>query len=174
VPKLTKKTIVKKNVPKKKVTTSHKTTTTKKALPSRIKIYLTKYDEKSDKIILKAVYRPLKTFESPLRTALNQLLIGPTSAEDNAGYMSSIPGGVKILSLSIKNGVAYINFNSQFEFGTGTKIMNSRVYQVVFTAVQFPTVTKVQILLDGKKKTNFGGEGIDLSHPLSVRASLVF
>jgi len=174
VPKLIKKTIVKKNVPKKKVTTSHKTTTTKKALPSRIKIYLTKYDEKNDKIILKPVYRSLKTVESPLRTALNQLLVGPTSTEDNSDYSSSIPGGVKILSVSIKNGVAYINFNSQFEFGTGTKIMNSRVYQVVFTATQFSTVNKVQIFLEGKGKTNFAGEGVDLSHPLSRRASLEF
>lgn len=177
VTKSIKKPIQKKKTaisPKKTTTKKTTTSTPKKAVQSRIKIYLTKYDEKNDKIILKPVYRSLKNTESPLRTALNRLLSGPTDAEDNSGYSSSIPGGVKLLSLSIKNGVAYIDFNSQFEFGTGTKIMYSRVYQVVFTATQFSTVNKVQILLNGQKKTNFAGEGLDLSHSLSRRASLAF
>ena len=182
VTKSIKKPRIKKPIQKKKTTISPKQPTTKKtttptqkrAVQKHIKIYLTKYDDKDDKIILKPVYRSLKNTESPLRTALNQLLAGPTDAEDNSGYTSSIPGSVKILSLSIKNGVAYINFNSQFEFGTGTKIMYSRVYQVVFTATQFSTVNKVQILLNGQKKTNFAGEGVDLSHSLSRRSSLAF
>jgi spore germination protein GerM len=118
------------------------------------------------------VTRRLAASDSPLKETLKTLFQGTTSDEEDKQYSSAIPGGVTVRGIRVAGGIATIDLSANFEEGTGKKMMQARVYQVVYTATQYPTVTKVQILLNGKTDSDFGGEGFDLSKPLGPLSSL--
>ncbi|MCR5605363.1 MAG: GerMN domain-containing protein [Treponema sp.] len=106
---------------------------------------------------------------SPLKDAINALIKGPE--ENNKGYRTFIPEGTKLLGASVKNGVAYLNFNENFEFNSnGIEGTMGQLEQVVFTATAFPTVNSVQFLVAGQKLDYMSSEGVFIGIPLS-RAS---
>ena len=106
---------------------------------------------------------------SPLKDAINALIKGP--GENDKGYKTFIPEGTKLLGASVKNGVAYLNFNENFEFNSnGIEGTMGQLEQVVFTATAFPTVTSVQFLVAGQKLDYMSSEGVFIGIPLS-RAS---
>lgn len=118
----------------------------------------------------KMVKRSVAKNDSPLTTALKELLAGPDttkSAERNC--MSVIPKGTKLLSIKIEDGVAYLNFNEQIEFNDmGSEGGKYSLEQIVFTATAFSTVNEVQFLIEGEKKIFLGSEaGYRIDVPLS-------
>lgn len=82
------------------------------------------------------------------RSALEELLGGPTSEEKASGFSTSIPDGVEIQSLVIKDGVAKIDFNSAVETGGSCRVSAIRA-QITETLKQFPTVSDVVISVNG-------------------------
>lgn len=85
------------------------------------------------------------------RTALRELLLGPTNAEKEQGYFSSINPGVKIQSLIIENGVATIDFDEQLEYQVGGSCRVAAIRaQITETLKQFLTVGKVIISINGR------------------------
>ncbi len=100
-----------------------------------------------------------------LRAALTELLKGPSAAELSAGLHTLVPAGTKLRGVKLTKGIATIDLDSRFASGGGMLSMTNRLAQVVFTATQFPTVKGVNLKLDGKAVTVFGGEGIILDHP---------
>jgi hypothetical protein len=99
-----------------------------------------------------------------LKTAITELLAGPTASESAAGLHTAIPKGTRLHGVAISGTVATVDLSSAFASGGGTLSMTNRLAQVVFTATQFPGVTGVNFRLDGKPITVFGGEGIVLDH----------
>ena len=101
--------------------------------------------------------------------ALRQLLLGPSLVERTANprLRTAIPSGAKLLGIRISNGLATVNLTSRFEFGGGSMGMFGRLAQLAYTATQFPTVTRVNLQLDGKPVTVFSSEGIVLERPLT-------
>lgn len=134
--------------------------------PRDIQVYFIRYNSSDDSVTLSAVKRRLPATEKPLEDTLRTLLLGTTDEEDAKQFSSAIPGGVVIRSIRVVDGVATISLSGNFESGTGKKMMQARIYQLVYTATEFSTVRKVQVLLDGRKSADFGGEGIDLSRPI--------
>lgn len=119
----------------------------------------------------KMITRQVEKNDSPLMTNINLLLKGPDSSESAKGYRSLIPPGTRLLSAAVRDGVAYLNFNEQFEFNTvGMDGYQAQLMQIVYTATEFSTVSSVQFLIDGQKKEYLGSEGIWIGSPLS-RAS---
>jgi len=104
---------------------------------------------------------------TPARSAMTQLLLGPSAAEKAMGLGTEIPKGTKLLGLSISGNTATVNLSSTFESGGGTLSMTVRIAQVVNTLTQFKGVTRVAFKLDGKKVESIGGEGIMVSPPVS-------
>ena len=93
---------------------------------------------------------------------------GPNSQESAKGYRSLIPQGTKLLSASVRDGVAYLNFNEQFEFNTvGMDGYQAQLMQIVYTATEFSTVNSVQFLIEGQKKDYLGSEGMWIGSPLA-------
>jgi spore germination protein GerM len=45
--------------------------------------------------------------------------------------------------------------------------MTARIAQIVYTATEHRSVRGVRIALGGRLVTHIGGEGIDVSHPLT-------
>jgi spore germination protein GerM len=44
--------------------------------------------------------------------------------------------------------------------------MQARVWQIVYTATQFPKVSSVQLLIGGRRVDTLGGEGLLIGAPL--------
>lgn len=113
-----------------------------------------------------AVKRQLARSDSPLTDAVKALLGGPLPGEKNA--MSLIPSGSKLIGASVKNGVATLNFNENFEFNSyGVEGSIGQLMQIVYTATEFSTVKSVQFLIEGEKKEYLGSEGQWIGTPLS-------
>ncbi|MHB8618754.1 MAG: GerMN domain-containing protein, partial [Chloroflexota bacterium] len=58
-------------------------------------------------------------------------------------------------------------FNDVFFSPSGSTGMQIRLAQVVYTLTQFPGITSVQLLDQGKVKSATEGEGFPLNHPLT-------
>ncbi len=162
--------------PSQKTVSQHPTPSA--SLPVRqtktITIYFTHYNSELDKIAVIPVPRKIPASDSPLSTAINTLLAGPSAAEQNRNIESQIPGGVVLKSASVKNGIAYLDFNGNIEAFPGTSTCLARLYQIVYTATEFSTVNGVRILINGSQKKSFSAENIDISSPLYRIAAPVF
>ncbi|MDP3882720.1 MAG: GerMN domain-containing protein [Candidatus Staskawiczbacteria bacterium] len=85
------------------------------------------------------------------RSALQELLKGPTETEKNAGFFTSINPGVLVQSLTIENGTAKVDFNDQLEYQVGGSCRVSAVRsEIIETLKQFPTVNNVVISINGR------------------------
>jgi hypothetical protein len=98
--------------------------------------------------------------------AINALLAGPTPEERVRGLGTAVPPGTKLLGIAIHDGVATVDLTSEYQSGAGSRSMQMRLAQVVYTLTQFPTVQKVRFRLDGSPVNVFSSEGITLSHPV--------
>ena len=114
------------------------------------------------KIVSRSVHK-----DSPMGDALNQLISGPSAGEEKTGCRTLIPAGTRLLSASIKNGVAILNFSEEFQFNQfGAEGSLAQLMQVVYTATEFSTVKSVQILIEGQKK-DYLTEGVWIGSPLN-------
>ncbi len=110
-------------------------------------------------------HRTVPATLSTARSAMQQLLSGPTAADTAAGMASTIPAGTRLLGINIANGLATVDLSGSFASGGGSLSMLGRLAQVTYTLTQFPTVQGVLFRMDGKPVSVFGGEGIILDHP---------
>ncbi len=119
------------------------------------------------RILPEAVERQVRYVDSPLTDTIRALLKGPTPEELNKGVLNLIPPKTQLLSAYVQNGIAYLNFNEAFEFNTmGVEGFIAQLKEIVHTATEFSTVSRVQFLVDGKKIDYLGGEGIFIGRPL--------
>lgn len=117
----------------------------------------------------KEVVRSIPKTNSPLTAAINSLLEGPHSDDVIQNCMTLIPAGTKLLSASVKDKVATLNFSDDFEFNSyGVDGLVNQLMQVVYTACSFSSVNSVQFIIDGQKKEYLGSEGIWIGTPLTV------
>ncbi len=113
----------------------------------------------------RVITRSLPKSDSPLTDAIRALIAGPLPGEANC--MSLIPSGTKLIGASVKDGVATLNFNENFEFNSyGVEGWRAQLMQIVYTATEFSTVKSVQFLIEGEKKS-YLGEGQWIGSPLS-------
>jgi germination protein M len=119
-------------------------------------------------VIRQETKRSIPSSDSPLTDALNALLGGPTADDLNKGYLSLIPQGTRLLSVTMRGSTAEVNFNEAFMFNSlGIEGYAGQLKQVVWTATAFPTVQDVQIIIEGRKMDYLGGEGVFIGLPLS-------
>ncbi len=108
---------------------------------------------------------------APLTATLYALLDGLTPDERGTRLISLIPESAELRSVSIQDGTAYIDFNEEFLYNPyGKDGYAAQIKQVVWTATEFPTVKRVQILIDGRK-VSYLGENIWIGSALD-RVSL--
>lgn len=117
----------------------------------------------------KMIKRSVPKNDSPLSTSIKLLLEGPdTTRADEKDCTSLVPSGVKLLGARVTDGVAYLDFNDNFEINTyGVEGYSCQLMQIVYTATSFSTVNSVQFLIEGKKKEYLGSEGQWIGSPLS-------
>jgi len=113
------------------------------------------------------VERMVSYVDSPMTQTLNALLKGPTTEELNLGLLNLIPENTQLISAAVKDGVAYLNFNESFRFNPmGVEGFVAQLQQIIYSTTEFPTVNRVQILIEGKRVDYLGGEGIYIGDPI--------
>lgn len=119
-------------------------------------------------VVRKQVTRDVPKTDSPMTEALKTLFAGPSAAESKKGLRSLIPEGTKLISATVKDGVASLNLSGEFQFNQfGIEGYIGQLAQVVFTATAFSTVNSVQFLIDGQRREYLGAEGVWIGTPLS-------
>ena len=102
------------------------------------------------------------------KLVVEQLMKGPNSESHSA----IIPNTVKLLGVSVKDGICYVNFDSTFLNESYNQKPEVTIYSIVNSIATNGNVTKIQILVDGSTDVKFMGT-FDLSEPLEWKASLV-
>lgn len=129
------------------------------------------YIDSTGNLIRKETNRQITATDSPLTATIQALLGGTNTEEESKGYISLIPDGTVLLSATVKNKVAYLNFNDSFQWNKyGVEGYFGQLIQIVYTATTFSTVDSVQFLIEGMKQDYIGSEGVWIGSPLS-RAS---
>ena len=138
------------------------------AAPARTaSVYFVKIDS-DGKVLRQQVTREIPKSDSPLSETLEVLFRGTSSAEASKGLRSLVPTGTKLLSATVKDGVATVNVSEEFQFNQfGIEGYLGQLAQVVFTATSYPTVTSVQFLIEGQRREYLGAEGVWIGTPLS-------
>lgn len=96
-------------------------------------------------------FKHLGDYQTTARLVLEELLKGPTEAEKNSGYFTSINPDVKIQKFSIEDGVAKVDFDKQLEFQMGGSCRVSAIRaQITQTLKQFSEIKDVIISIDGR------------------------
>ncbi|EKD23954.1 MAG: hypothetical protein ACD_81C00138G0008 [uncultured bacterium] len=85
------------------------------------------------------------------RAAIEELLKGPMEAEKAADYFTNINPNVRINTLTIENGVAYIDFSEELDKAVGGSCRVTAIRaQITETLKQFPSVKEVVIAINGR------------------------
>ena len=113
------------------------------------------------------VVRPVAYDQSPLTETIRALIAGPTGEELDEGLLNLIPTETQLISAHVDNGIAYLNFNQAFRFNPmGAEGTVAQLQQIIYSSTEFPTVTRVQFLIDGERIDYVGGDGIFIGEPL--------
>lgn len=133
----------------------------------KVRLFFIKVTDDGE-IILKSVIKSIYVGKTPLSRSIEALLSGPDTQDINRGLLSLIPAGTELLSVSLRDGVAYLNFNELFRFNPlGVEGYKSQIRQIVYTATEYETVDSVQFKIDGFIQEYLGPEGVYIGEPLS-------
>jgi hypothetical protein len=117
-------------------------------------------------ILRTRVIRPMPATDTPLTDAMRLLLQGPSVDERNRGLITLIPPGAKFLSAQVRGSTAYLSFSEEFQFNTyGVEGYIGQLRQIIWTVTEFPNITDVQILIEGRR-IDYLGERIAIGSPL--------
>lgn len=86
---------------------------------------------------------------------VEQLLKGIDVEESGNIAKNSIPENTKLLSLYVKDGVCYVNFDENFANQSCNVDEDVMIYSLVNSLTEIPTVTKVQISINGVSNRMF-------------------
>lgn len=85
---------------------------------------------------------------------------------------STIPKTAKLLGVSLKDGICYVNFDSKFILDSYDLNPEVAIYSVVNSIIANGNVTKVQILIDGASDVVYKNS-VDLSRPLEWNERII-
>ncbi|MBS3903148.1 MAG: GerMN domain-containing protein [Anaplasmataceae bacterium] len=101
-----------------------------------------------------AVERVVPKTTAVAKAALEELLKGPTAGEKKNGYHTSLNSGITLQSIIIQNGVAKADFSKELNAGVaGSCRVGTIRAQIEKTLLQFSTINKVEISVNGETET---------------------
>lgn len=85
------------------------------------------------------------------KVVVEQLIAGPTEN----GYYATIPKDTKVMSVTTKDSVCYVNLDTGFT-GQGYDVLGTvTIYSIVNSLTDLPGITSVQILVNGETNINY-------------------
>lgn len=103
------------------------------------------------------------TSEEQLTAAFKRLLEGPA----NADKTNAIPEKTQLNSLKLKDDGVRIDLSREFTTGGGTKSMQARLGQIVYTASSLDPKEAIWISIDGEPLEVLSGDGLIVSQPMT-------
>ncbi|WP_051234176.1 GerMN domain-containing protein [Butyrivibrio sp. NC3005] len=134
------------------------------------KVTLTLYFANANGDHLAKVYRTV-VYNSNIsmeRLAIEQLVAGPNTDK----VIATVNPASKINSVTVRDGICYVDFNSDFLTQTNRVTAETAIYSLVNSLTTFADVEKVQISIDGKTNVKFM-DTLDLSLPLEENEEIV-
>ncbi len=85
------------------------------------------------------------------KVVVEQLIAGPTEE----GFYPTIPKDTKVMSVTIKDGVCYVNLDTGFT-GQGYDVLGSvTIYSIVNSLTELPGISSVQFLVNGETNITY-------------------
>ncbi|NMM62120.1 GerMN domain-containing protein [Clostridium sp. P21] len=112
--------------------------------------------------------RVIKKDELLGEAIINELIKGP-SVKSNLNFV--LPKETKLLSFSIKDNTAYVNFSKEANVSMKSSKEEVCLKSIIFSLSEISSIQKVKILIDNKD-TNLWGDNFDLSKPLEKNTIL--
>lgn len=141
-----------------------------KSQPAVDTMRVTVYFATKDAMYLVPETRTIAKNSHPAHSAIELLLGKP----ENPALVRVLPAGVKLRNLTIKDHIAYVDFNDKLikngSGGSAGEIL--AVGAIVDTLTEFADIEKVQIMVEGKKIDTLYGH-LDTGEPLSRSASII-
>ncbi len=134
--------------------------------PRKLKLYFV--NEKGDRLISEEVSVRSNSNMSIERLIMDQLIKGP--AMD--GLCAVIPPETKVIGVSVKDNVCYVNLDEGFLNNTCVSDPRIAIYAIVNSIVDGGASSQVQISVNGESNIKYMGS-VDLSKPLSRDQNLV-
>ncbi len=116
----------------------------------KIKLYFVLEDE--DKLASTIREKYYSTNTPVERFVVEELIAGPTGQVE--GICSSVNPETKIISVTTKDSICYVNLDGAFLSYTDTVPLELSVYSIVDSLTDLPGVSKVQILINGDLNSN--------------------
>lgn len=143
---------------------------TKNALKSSQQTTLTLFfpNEKGDRLISEKVNVRYSGDTSTEKLVIEQLMKGP----ETSGAKPLLSPQVKVLNVSIKDGICYVNFDKQFleqKYDVDSRVT---IYGIVNSLISNGKASRVQIAVEGKTSVKFQ-ETVYLNEPLDRNVELV-
>lgn len=86
------------------------------------------------------------------RLIVDELIKGPMGGEN---LKATIPGETKVVSVTMNEGICYVNFDEGFLNVIPDVLDSITIYSIVDSLSELPGVTRVQILINGKSDNNY-------------------
>lgn len=112
-------------------------------------LYFVQVVDQTEEVV--PVSREIEISTSEEEAVLNALLRGVTSTEEEQGYSSAIPEDTELISCSVEDGVATVDFSSAIEPGGGSAWVTAIKEQITKTLTQFDFIEDVVILVEGEE-----------------------
>lgn len=130
---------------------------------NKVTVWFVKPNEGESKLV--SVSRTADS-KDQLRTAVEELLEGPSAKEENIGLGTEIPRGTILLGTKRHGSNVELNLSRRFATGGGTSSFETRLEQLrrtVTAAAQAP----VYLDIEGKRLNISEGEGIEIRQPIN-------
>ena len=90
---------------------------------------------------------------------VDELMKGPKTA----GLKATIPGDTKVISVTVNEGICYVNFDEGFLNALPDVLDSITIYSIVDSLSELPNITRVQILVNGKSDKNYNSISLGTS-----------
>ncbi|MHB8172710.1 MAG: GerMN domain-containing protein [Thermincolia bacterium] len=101
---------------------------------------------------------------------IEELIKGPRPAS----LGKAIPDGAKLLSLEVKDGIAYVDWSKEFQTNHwgGSAGDSNTIYSIVNSLTELPDIKKVQFMLEGKREESIFGH-VSTGEPLARNEEII-
>lgn len=108
-------------------------------------------NKKGDKLTAQSTVMEYNANVAVEKVVVEQLIAGPTEK----GYYATIPKDTKVMSVTTKDGVCYVNLDTGFTAQGYDVLGTVTIYSIVNSLTELPGITSVQILVNGETNITY-------------------